>query len=171
MLRIVAGTDHVSLTGSHVSNQGGCIKKERRSPDERPKTPSTTTGKNRRLRNERHVVWCRAAAAARYWQARLEFDLAVWCAQDRGVSEGDLHPRVALENRKTLLAKYREAVVKRLLTPAPGLAAVKWKQMTLAKGENLSADTKTEKKIESAIANDLAFLATHPMRRARSTTS
>jgi hypothetical protein len=167
MFRIVGGTDHVSPTASHVSNQTESFQ-ETRSIGERPKTLSTTTGENRRLRNQRRVTWCKAAAAARYWEARLEFDLAVWCAQDRGVPEGKLHPPIALESRCTLLAKHREAVVKRLLTPAPDLAAVKWKQTTLAKGRYLSADAKTDENIKSAIAKDLAFLDSHPMRRSLS---
>jgi hypothetical protein len=48
--------------------------------------------------------------------------------------------------------------------PAPDAAAVKWKQMALARGQHRFTDVKSER-IERAIADDLAFLAAHPVRQ------
>jgi hypothetical protein len=57
--------------------------------------------------------------------------------------------------------------VKQLLTPAWDTASVKWKQMALARGQHHYTGVKSER-IERAIADDLAFLATHPVRRSNS---
>jgi hypothetical protein len=62
--------------------------------------------------------------------------------------------------------KYREALVKQLLTPAWDVASVKWKQMALAWGQHRYTDVKSEP-IERPIADDLAFLAAHPVRQSR----
>jgi hypothetical protein len=53
--------------------------------------------------------------------------------------------------------------VKQLLTPAWDAASVKWKQSALAGGQHRFTDVKTAR-IERAIADDLAFLAAHPVR-------
>jgi len=89
---------------------------------------------NRRLRDQRRVIWVKAAAVARYWEARADFELAVWCAQDGRVPEGSFHPRIAILNRTAMLEKHREAVAKQLLTPAPDVGVVNWKRAVVAKG-------------------------------------
>jgi hypothetical protein len=50
------------------------------------------------------------------------------------------------------------------LTPAPDAAAVAWKKRALAGGDHEYTDVKTER-IERVIADDLAFLAAHPVRQ------
>src|ERR1700732_2672432 len=78
--------------------------------------------------------------------------------------EGRSHPAVDPEDRWPLLQRYCAALVKQLLTPAPDGASVKWKQMALASGKHRYTDLKSER-IERAFADDLAFLAAHPVRQ------
>jgi hypothetical protein len=49
-------------------------------------------------------------------------------------------------------------------TCAPDVAAITWKRAALARGQYRYAGVKSER-IERAIAEDLAFLAAHPIRR------
>ena len=51
-----------------------------------------------------------------------------------------------------------------MLTPAPDLAAINWKRAKLASGDFANLPTNA-KRIERAIADDEAWLATHPTRR------
>jgi len=126
----------------------------------------STTGKNGRIRQERREVWRMAEAATRYWRARLDFNDALSSAQQWGISEGRSHPAVNPEDRWPLLEAWRKAIVKQLLTPAWDAASVKWKQSALAGGQHRFTDVKTER-LEPAIADDLAFLAAHPVRQSR----
>jgi hypothetical protein len=52
-------------------------------------------------------------------------------------------------------------------TPAPDGGSVKWKQAALVRGDHRYTDVKPER-IERAIADDLAFLAAHPVRQSNS---
>jgi hypothetical protein len=71
------------------------------------------------------------------------------------------------DNRRTLVAQWREALVRQLLTPARCVAAVNWKKAELERGQHRHIGVKSER-IERAIADDLAFLAAHPTRRLQS---
>jgi hypothetical protein len=108
-----------------------------------------------------------AEAATRYWRQRLDFEAAVSWAQRMELPEGRSHPAVDEGNRMPMVGRYRAALVKQLLTPAPDANSVKWKQMALARGQHRYTDVKPER-IERAIADDLAFLAAHPVRRSNS---
>jgi hypothetical protein len=134
--------------------------------DDQPKAGSATAG-NGRLRKERHEVWRMAAAATRYWRARIDFHDAVSSVQGRGMPEGRSHPAVNDGDRIPMVGRWRAALVKQLLTPASDVASVNWKQAALARGEHRYTDVKPER-IERAIADDLAFLAAHPVRRSNS---
>jgi hypothetical protein len=81
--------------------------------------------------------------------------------------EGRNHPTVTDADRGPLLDNWRAALVKQLLTPAPDANSVKWKQETFAGGQHKYTDA-NPKKIERAIADDLAWLAAHPTRRSNS---
>jgi hypothetical protein len=70
-------------------------------------------------------------------------------------------------DRLDLVDKWREAVVKQLLTPAPDGAAVTWKRAKLA-GRGFSRLPTKAERIERVISEDLAFLAAHPTRRSNS---
>jgi hypothetical protein len=108
-----------------------------------------------------------ADAATRYWRTRLDFEDAVEWAQRKEIPEGGFHPAVNPNYRWPMVEKYRAALVRQLLTPAWDAASVKWKQMALAGGDHRYTDVKSDR-IERAIADDLAFLAAHPVRRSNS---
>jgi hypothetical protein len=134
--------------------------------DNRPPARSlSTTARNGRLRQERNEVWRMAEAATRYWRLRIDFQSAVSWAQRMEIPEGRFHPSDPEESdRMPMVGRYREALVKQLLTPAWDTASVKWKQAALARGQHRYTDVKPER-IERAIADDLAFLAAHPVRQ------
>jgi len=104
-----------------------------------------------------------ADAATRYWRVRLDFEDAVEWAQRQEIPEGGFHPAVDPNWRGSAVEKWRAALVRQLLTPAWDTTSVKWKQMKLAGGEHRYTGVKSER-IERVIADDLAFLAAHPVR-------
>ncbi|MGY0573885.1 hypothetical protein ACTGJ9_024705 [Bradyrhizobium sp. RDM12] len=128
--------------------------------------PQTETAKNKQLREQRRAAWNAANAQAEYWKARLRMQDAIYIVRDRGLSEGQLHPEVNFEDWTPLLATFREAMARQFLTPAPTLDAVEWKRKKLAAGGHKYTGL-TSEHIELVIAQDLAFLASHPMRRVR----
>jgi hypothetical protein len=101
-----------------------------------------------------------------YWRARLDWNSALEIAQKYRIADSASFPSVENENRFGLVDTWREAVVKQLLTPAPDGAAVAWKRAQLAGRGFSHLPTKAER-IERVIAEDLAFLAAHPTRRAK----
>src|SRR5256886_3540745 len=48
-------------------------------------------------------------------------------------------------------------------SPAPDVAAIAWKRAALKSGQHEHTDVKTER-VERAIADDVAFLTSHPTR-------
>ena len=126
----------------------------------------STTGKNEHLRKERQKIWRMAEAATSYWRARLDFHHTVSYAQQWGMPEGRAHPAINVEDRYPLVDEWRKAIVRQLLTPAPDAASIKWKQSALARGQHVYIDVQPER-IERAIADDLAFLAAHPVRQSK----
>jgi hypothetical protein len=62
--------------------------------------------------------------------------------------------------------KWREAVAKKLLTPAPDLDAITWKRAKLKSSDFPHLPVKKER-VERAIADDVAFLEAHPTRAKR----
>jgi hypothetical protein len=128
--------------------------------------PLTETAKNGKLREQRKKLLREAEAATRYWRVRMDFESAVSIAQARGIPEGSYHPDVGLKDLR-LVDRWREALVKQLLTPAPDLLSVAWKKAALAQGQYRYAGVSAER-IERAIAEDLAFLAAHPIRHKNS---
>ncbi len=109
-----------------------------------------------------------AEAATRYWRLRIDFQSAVSWAQRMGTPEGRFHPSDPEErDRMSMVQRWRAALVKQLLTPAWDVASVKWKQAAFARGDHCYTGVKPER-IERAIADDLAFLAAHPVRQSNS---
>jgi hypothetical protein len=136
-------------------------------PERTPAPPPTTaTAENGRLRGERREVWRMAEAATRYWRLRLEFEEAVSWAQRIEIPEGSFHRAVDPDFRRPMVEKYRAALARQLLTPAWDVASVKWKQTALAAGRHEHTSAKPER-IERAIADDLVFLAAHPVRQSK----
>lgn len=122
------------------------------------------TAINSDLRKERREAWRAAEAATRYWRVRLDFEDAVSWAQQYDVPEGRSHPEVDLVDRSTIVASWRAALVRQLLTPAWDANSAKWKEATFAKGQHRHTDA-NPKQIERAIADDLAWLEAHPTKR------
>jgi hypothetical protein len=140
--------------------------------DARPPASSgslSATAGNWQLRVARREVWREAETIREYWKARLGMESAIFRAQSHGLPEGNNHPPHNPDERWTLLANWRQAIAQQLLTPAPVTAAVAWKKAALDGGQHEFTDVKTER-IERAIADDLAFLAAHPVRRSNSET-
>jgi hypothetical protein len=126
----------------------------------------TDTGKNFRLRKQRHDRWLEADAIREYWRTSMKMDSAIFRVQNHGLPEGELHPEFNPQDHWRLLAKYREAFVRLMLTPAPDAQAVAWKRAALKAGKHKHTDLKTER-IERAIADDVEFLRSHPVRQSR----
>jgi hypothetical protein len=94
----------------------------------------------------------------------MKFEDAVERAQRHEIPEGRSHPAVEWEDRWALVDKWRAAIVKQLLTPAPDVASVAWKQKKLAGGQHQYAGLKQDR-LKKSITADLAFLAAHPTRQ------
>jgi hypothetical protein len=157
MFRIVGGTDHAL---------GKSRTEARRELTDSDVVEYFLNRNDKRLRKQRYDMWRKADAVTRYWRAMMDLQQAILIGQQHGIVETSRHPTETHDNRNPLLGSYRNAEVKQLLTPAPTAALVKWKQCTFAQGQYKFTDVKKEQ-IEKAIADDLAFLAAHPARRAR----
>jgi len=133
--------------------------------DNRAPAGLSITGANAQLRKARKQAWRRADAARQYWKDRLALEHAINQVQHLGVEEGRLHPPFDPKDRWIVLDRYREAIAKQLLTPAPDTMSVKWKQAALAQEGRRLHDSVTAAQIERVIAKDTAFLAAHPIRQ------
>jgi hypothetical protein len=122
------------------------------------------TAKNGKLRENRKELWRMAEAARLYWRARITFHDALSLAQSMEIPEGHYHPVADSDDRMPMVRRWREALVRQVLTPAPDANSVKWKQAMLDSGNLKYADVETER-VERAIADDVAFLEAHPTRR------
>jgi hypothetical protein len=127
----------------------------------------STTCKNSRLRQMRDKAWNRARQTTSYWRARLDWRDTLKWAQDWGLADSGSFPPAADENRFSLVDTWREAVVKQLLTPAPNVAAVAWKRAKFSGRDFRYLPVKPDR-VESVIADDVAWLAAHPTRRSNS---
>jgi hypothetical protein len=123
--------------------------------------PLTETCKNQRLRNVRREVWRDATASTSYWRARPDWHSALGFAQSRGIADADRFPPADNESRLSLVDRWRAALVKQLLTPAPDIGAVAWKRAQL-RAENYRYSGVKPEHIERAVADDVAFLEAHP---------
>jgi hypothetical protein len=141
--------------------------REHRIRERQSREPETETGKNQRLRQRRYEAWQKVDTEKDYWKARMDFGDALSRAQRCGISDAMSFPAVQHEDRWPLLGKYREALARLLLTPAPTVATVNWKQAVLASGGHLHTSVESER-LDRVIADDLAFLAAHPVRQSRS---
>jgi hypothetical protein len=161
IFRLVGGTD-VKPTGAIAS---------RAAPKTAPRliglaSNTTSTAENGRLREQRKNAWWKAEAATRYWRVRLTFHDAVEQAQRMGIPEGRHHPDVDSDDRMPMVQQWRAALARQVLTPAPDANSVKWKQWALDSGDLTYTGVKAER-VERAIAEDLAFLAAHPVRQSK----
>jgi hypothetical protein len=130
--------------------------------------PATETAKNSRIRIVRRDAWWHADRVADYWRTRLDWHGALETAQRYGIADSASFPLAENENRFGLVDKWREAVAKQLLTPAPDLGAITWKRAKL-KSRDLPYLPIKKERVERAIADDVAFLEAHPTRAKRGT--
>jgi hypothetical protein len=138
--------------------------RERRCRERQEAKSVTETGRNHRLRQRRRDVWWAAAAETRFWATKKEFDDAVVTAQRNGIKESFAYS--SDDHRMPNVKKWREALVQQLLTPAPDISSVNWKKAALAGGQYRHIGVKRER-IERAIADDVAWLAAHPVRQSK----
>jgi hypothetical protein len=96
----------------------------------------------------------------------MKMDSAIFRVQNHGLPEGELHPEFNPQDHWRLLAKYREAYVRLMLTPAPTAAEITWKRAAFKAGKHKHTDLKTER-AERAIDDDVEFLKAHPVRQSR----
>jgi hypothetical protein len=130
--------------------------------------PATETAKNSRIRIKRRDAWWHADRMMDYWRARLDWQCALEIAQQYGIADSDSFPSAKNEDRFWLVDKWREAVGKKVLTPAPDLSAITRKRAKLKSSDFPRLPVEKER-VEWAIADDVAFLAAHPTRARRGT--
>jgi hypothetical protein len=151
-------------TGPAASEPEEETPRERRRRERQEVEPASATARNHRMRLQRRDVWGAANAATRFWAAKREFDDVCVAAWRHGVEESFAYD--ADENRMSNVQKWREALVAQLLTPAPDVAAVAWKRRAFASRQIRYTDARPER-IERAIADDVAWLAAHPVRQSK----
>jgi hypothetical protein len=149
---------------------GDSVPLGRRLREGKPELPptATETAKNSRLRIARRDAWWHADRVEDYWHARLKWESDLGIAQQYGIADSASFPSAKNENRFGLIDKWREAVVKKLLTPAPDGGAVAWKRAKLKSSDFPYLPVKKER-VERAIADDVAFLEAHPTRAKKGT--
>jgi hypothetical protein len=96
----------------------------------------------------------------------MKMDSAISRVQNHDTPEGELHPIYNPQNHWAMIAKYREAWARLMLTPAPDMSRVAWKRAQLKAQNHKHTDLKAER-IERAIVDDVEFLKAHPTRRSR----
>jgi hypothetical protein len=124
------------------------------------------TAKNGKLREKRKEAWREAEAATRYWRVRITFHDAISQAKRMEIPEGRNHPAIDSDDRMPMVRKWREALARQVLTPAPDANSVKWKRWALDSGDLAYTGVKAER-VEQAIADDVEFLKAHPTRQRR----
>lgn len=122
------------------------------------------TSRNLLLRQARQTEWFKAWRVTRYWRARVDWQIALECAQRWGVGDSKTFDDAAGEDRATLLALWRTALGNLMLTPAPTQASVEWKRAQLRGGKLKYCAVKPET-FKKAIDDDVKWLKAHPVRR------
>ena len=79
--------------------------------------------------------------------------------------EGRFRPAVNRDDWSPIVDRYRKALVEQLLTPAWDVASVTWKRAVLAHNDYVIGPYVKAERVEKAIADDLTFLAAHPVRQ------
>lgn len=131
----------------------------------RPLPPALTEScRNHRARLKRRDVWWQAERTTSYWRARREWSSVLRTAQQRGIGDADHFPQVVPGEEWDLVERWRTALVKQMLTPAPDLAAVAWKRARLTSEHWEYCDVKPER-LQQAIDADAEWLAAHPSKK------
>ena len=124
----------------------------------------TETCVNSRLRLARRDAWWTADRLTDFARAHMDWHGALSCAQSWNVPRAGDYPEASAS--QPLVDAWRAALVAQLLTPAPDLTAVAWKQVKLG-GEDIRHINIDPRRIERAIAADEAWLAAHPSKRSK----
>jgi hypothetical protein len=112
------------------------VRRERELPE-----PQTESCRNHRMRLGRRKAWTAARRVTDYWLARFEWHNQLSSAQDYDVADANSFPKSKDgEGRFALVALWRDALVKQMLTPAPDVGAVNWKRAQL-RGGNIAIRT------------------------------
>lgn len=122
------------------------------------------TVQNRRLRRARSGDWLNARVETDFWLALLDFHTALQGVAAREIGAlAYAYPEIGRLDRGALVKRWREALVRQMLTPAPDMAAVRWKQAILvSKRHEYTFTVEHIERTKRAIAEDIAFLAAHP---------
>jgi hypothetical protein len=123
--------------------------------------PETETAKNFRIGIERREVWRQVQAVTRFHRAKMDFVSACEAARDGGIVDVS---GFKTASRGENVRQWREALMRKMLTPTPDGAAITWRHMTLAGGQHKHVGMRSEK-LERGIAADQAFIDNHPTRR------
>jgi hypothetical protein len=149
-----------NLPEDKITEAGSLLASQRR------EVKSSDTAENFRLRQSRYYGWREAAAIMNYWGAAMKMKSAISCVQNYGAPEGDTHEFVTDETHGTMIAKWRQAWARLMLTPAPNAREVNWKREQI-KGKKWKYNGLSGERIERAIADDVEFLKAHPVRQSR----
>lgn len=159
-------------------------KSELDKPEGEPKL--SEPGRNKKLRLDRRAAWRRAKHKLDYWSAYQKLHFAIYnnrevlddleCPAALRRKHGDFSEPWILDNE--LLNRAQAAEVDLLLTPAPDVASLNWKQRRVKHQwyQPPNADTEYLRRhyghkqspfrdIEHAIADDEAWLEAHPARQ------
>jgi hypothetical protein len=124
----------------------------------------TETCRNKRMREGRQEPWHRARVTAQYWRARMDWCDALTVAQSAGIKEGAGDKGDHPGDRDLSLRMWRNAIAAQMLTPAPDMGAITWKRGQL-RGRQWRWTSTTDKQVERAIADDVAWLEQHPTKK------
>jgi hypothetical protein len=161
-----SASDKQAVGVTAIGNRALTPRQRRREGKPELPPPATETAKNARIRTERRDAWWLAERVADYWHARFKWRDELETAQKYGIGDSASFP-APVGGRFEAVDIWREAVAKQLLTPAPTLADVGWKRAKI-KSDEFKRLPITLARAEQAIADDLAFLAAHPVRRSNS---
>lgn len=131
-----------------------------------PSKPETATARNLRLRKQRSRAWYAAWARVGYYEAAMAMHSAIGVAQRADIDEGRYHNPSDCEAYYTMLASHRRAKKAQLLTPASRLSDVEWKRKTMASAQFKFLEL-SPLRAQQIIDEDLEFLASHPVRKAK----
>ncbi|MFT4115607.1 hypothetical protein [Bradyrhizobium sp.] len=126
---------------------------------------------NEALRAERTLAWEAADVERRFFEVLNKLTFAVEMAQKWGVPEAVVrYPKMTPEDHRRAYERYIEALLRQVLTPAPTVAAIAWKERILYGLKPTFRDRDAKRGLRM-IVDDKAFLKAHPARQCRSNAS
>lgn len=126
----------------------------------------TETCVNQRLRELRKEAWSKAHKLTNFMHARMKWYQELSSAQYWDVPGADEFPPLERRWNHDEVKEWRAALVEQLLTSAPTIGDVTWKQAQLRSGQHRHIGVDDEA-IERAIAADLEWLKKHPARKSQ----